>query len=449
MGKRAICAVLVALAAPGVVRAQAAGPAGARPGGEVGVEERLRSEAWNDIVDHDRQREDHRIQYRARTRLWARLDWNGRAELALGLNGENRVNQRPDAPENWDEVVFETLYAGFRVGEHLSVRAGRQDLMRGEGFVLFDGGALDGSRTAYFNALDVAWQAKTSRLELIAISNPARDQYLPRFNDRNKPLAEWDERALGLYFTRAAGPGPGVEAYWFYKTETDATCGPADPKFQPDRGLHTLGARVAGALGAGWSGSAELALQHGRQDERPGADTGDVDVSGWGGLAQVRKTFAGKASPTLALGYVGLSGDDPATADVEGWDPLFSRWPKWSELYIYSQVPERGVAYWTNLGMWQAEFVATPLPPLKLRATYYRMRAFERHPGGPLFGGGRARGDLYQLRADVKFNRNWRGHAVCERLEPGDFYTGADPGYFLRFEIVYAASHKFGPRPGA
>jgi len=34
---------------------------------------------------------------------------------------------------------------------------------------------------------------------------------------------------------------------------------------------------------------------------------------------------------------------------------LYSRWPKWSELYIYSQVPEKGVAYWTNLNMWQAE----------------------------------------------------------------------------------------------
>ncbi len=37
-----------------------------------------------------------------------------------------------------------------------------------------------------------------------------------------------------------------------------------------------------------------------------------------------------------------MSGDDPSTDDNEGWDPLFSRWPKWSELYIYSLATEGG-----------------------------------------------------------------------------------------------------------
>ena len=81
------------------------------------------------------------------------------------------------------------------------------------------------------------------------------------------------------------------------------------------------------------------------------------------GLAQIDSIKAGIAEwlrlfdEEVALGnqgraddarvfYVGLSGNDPSRPNVIGnWDPLFSRWPQWSELAIYSQVPENGVAY--------------------------------------------------------------------------------------------------------
>lgn len=413
---------------------------------EFGFEERVRSEAWNQIADRDEAQPDQRIQYRFRTRAWMKLDAAGRFEFAAGLDNESRDTVRPEAtPFAWDEVVFETLYAGFRAGERFSARVGRQNLMRGEGFVLFDGSALDGSRTAYFNAVDLTWTWPRATLELIAISNPRRDQYLPRVNDNRRPLTEWDEAAVGVYATHSPSKETTLEGYWFHKTERDDVRGPTSAAFQPDRRLHTLGGRVAHRFAGNWSVAGELALQRGAQDPRPGEGAG-ADIEGWGGYVHARRSFAGPGRPSLSFGYIGLSGDDPGTRDDEGWDPLFSRWPKWSELYIYSLAGERGAAYWTNFGAWQAEFTVTPWAPLALRGTWYRMDAYERVPGAR-FGRGTRRGDLYQVRADVRFGECLKGHVLWERLEPGGFYAVKDPGYFLRFEVVYHLASKKGGRP--
>ncbi len=432
-----VAAALAALSAGGALAAV-----------EFGVEERVRSEAWNNTTDQDEAQPDQRIQYRFRTRAWVKVDASGGFEFAAGLNNESRDIVRPEnTPFAWDEVVFETLYAGFRTGERFSARVGRQNLMRGEGFVLFDGSALDGSRTAYFNAVDLTWTWPQTTLEAIAISNPATDTYLPCFNDKDRPLTEWDEAAAGVYATYKPSKETTLEGYWFYKTETDDVRGPRSPAFQPDRRLHTVGGRVAHQISGGWSVTGELALQRGTQDPHPDEQgAGDASVESWGGYVYVKKSFAGAARPSLSLGYVGLSGDDPETRDVEGWDPLFSRWPKWSELYIYTLAGERGVAYWTNLGMWQAEVSVTPWTPVALRATWYRMDAYER-VNGPRFGPGTRRGNLFEVRADVRFDENWKAHVLWEHLDPGDFYAGDDAGYFLRFEVTYRLEMKKGSRP--
>ena len=139
-----------------------------------------------------------------------------------------------------------------------------------------------------------------------------------------------------------------------------------------------------------------------------------------------------------------MSGDDPSTPGTnENWDPLFARWPKWSELYIYSQFRETGVAYWTNIGMWQAEAVYVPWKPLSLRGTYYHMNSFHPFPGNPaIFSNGTTRGDQYQARADLVVNKNWRGHVLYERMAPGSYYTGHAPGFFFRMEVTYSIAGK-------
>ena len=398
---------------------------------ELGFEERVRYENYDNATDFSSATADARHQLRFRTRLWAKANLGSKLEAMLGLDNESRKIYTPDAPMKLDEIVFETLYLDYRFSPRVSARVGRQDIRRGDGFLILDGGPLDGSRTAYVNALDVTCALGASKLELLAISDPYRDLYLPVINDKEKPLIETDEQAVGLYFTAGGVAQTALEGYYFLKWEQDDTRSPTGAAHQGDRRVHTLGGRGTRQLGCGWSGAAELAGQAGSQDP-------SADILAWAVSASAKKTFAGASKPSLSVGYIGLSGDDPETGDVEAWDPLFSRWPKWSDLYIYSLGGEKGSAYWTNLNALQAEFLITPVKPLNLRATYYHLGAFHRWPGNPeIYAGGKTRGDNYQLRADIKVNDSWRGHLVGEWLGPGSFYAGSDGGWFLRAEVIY------------
>lgn len=185
-------------------------------------------------------------------------------------------------------------------------------------------------------------------------------------------------------------------------------------------------------LKQGFSATGEFAVQRGAQ--HPG-----TPIAGWGGYGYLKKTFAAAAQPYLRAGHWAMSGDDPSTQGrIEGWVPIFSRWPKWSELYIYGQFREQGVAYWTNTSLWQAEFGAAPVKPLDLRFTWYRMGAYHPFAGSPaVFSNGTFRGNHVQARLGVNLTKQWSGHVLWESQPPGSFYTGRDMGYFLRFEVIF------------
>jgi hypothetical protein len=404
---------------------------------ELGFEERIRTENWDNSTDFNGKTDDARHQWRFRTRAWAKWSAGSNTELVFGLADEDRKIVTPHAPLTWDETVIETFYLDHRFADAASVRVGRQNLTKGDGFILMDGGPVDGSRTAYFNAVDLGWTAGKSRLDLLIISDPHRDEYLPRLHDQAKPLIEWNENAFGLYWTDAGRPGTTLDAYYFYKSQLDDTRAPTNAGYQGDRMFHTLGGRFTRDFAGDWSVKAELAGQAGGQS--PGSD-----IRAWGTQASVKKSFAHATKPSLQLGWTGLSGDDPTTTTNEGWDPLFSRYPKWSELYIYTLGSERGPSYWTNLTLWQVEARLTPVKPLDLRVAYQRMGAFHRFPGKPaIYANGLTRGDLYAARADIRLNDSWRGHVVGEYLAPGDFYAGNDYGWFFRAEVLCSFKRSF------
>jgi hypothetical protein len=402
---------------------------------EFGFEERIRSENWDNLVDWNSESADTVRQVRFRSRLWAGVPLGRKVSFYVCLNNETRKISKPDTAFHFDEIIFEQCYVDVAFNRTVSLRAGRQNLTRGEGFILADGNPGDGSRSYYFNALDAALTLPGGKLELLAICDPYRDIYLPQFHDRNRTLVEWDEQALGAYWTGQPMGGTSLEGYYFYKIETRDRRQVTNPLYQPERRLSTLGARAVRPLGSGWSLTGELARQWGRQHPA-------TDISAWGGYTYVRKKFDLPWKPTATAGFWGLSGDDPTTPANEAWDPLFSRWPKWSDGYIYSLTPETGVAYLTNLGMSQAELSVTPRPNLSLRGTYYYLWAWHPHPGNPLlFGDGTGRGHMLQARLDFSVGKTVKGHLEYETLLPGSFYRGNDPGWFLRFEVVATLRH--------
>ena len=426
----------------------AAPPAPFRPFVEVGFEERIRMEEWTNANDWNAQVDDGRLHYRFRSRLWAQFDPAEDLEIMAGIAQENRKIVHPDIPAApaVREVFVETLYVDYRFSPAWSARLGRQNIQRGEGFILVDPSPADGSRSAYYNALDVTWNlALGHKLECMAISDPGREKYLPSIDDPSRisdaqRLIEWDERALGLYYTGSLPSGATLEGYGFFKTETNDYRPPSlnPARYQPDRRLYTLGARAIRENRQGWTFSGEFALQQGKQDPNPLVPNDERhDISAWAGYARAKKAFAVPWNPSLSLAYIAMSGDDPKTSKLEGWDPIFSRSPKYSELFLYALVPEKGPSYWSNLGMWELEARCSPLPILDLRASYYHMDALESPPAGSIYGGGKNRGNLVEFRADLKLADGFKAHAVVEHCAPGTFYAGKDAGYFLRFEVSY------------
>lgn len=418
--------------------AAAASPQGRDTSGfELGFEQRVRNENWDNLFDFSDAADDRRNQVRYRTRLWGKVPLGENIDVYAGLVQETNQIVVKRAPYRFDEVAFEHAYVDFKklFVPGLSLRVGRQNLTKGEGFLVFEGNPSDGSRTIYFNAFDLAYAWKKSKLELIGISDPYTDRYLPRIHVGSRQLLDWNEQALGVYYTDNNHINTSLEAYYFYKKETGDRRPATNAQFQADRHVHTAGSRAVRRIRSDWEAAGEFALQWGAQ--RPA-----IPLAGWAGYGYAKKSWKQRPwTPSLSLGYWGFSGDDPGTGNRnEGWDPLFSRWPKWSELYILSQVRERGVGTWTNQGMWQAELLFAPCKSLGGRLTYYHMDSYQPFRGDPrIFGTGTDRGNHYQARLDVNLNKYWKGHVLYERHVPGNFYAGSAPAYFLRFEVIFTA----------
>jgi len=404
-----------------------------RPAWDWGFRFRAREAYISDPFDLDSDRADDRHYFRFRSQLWGAYTPNEWWKAHAMLNNETRYWAKPkDGPSGegfkFDEVIFESLYLqGSRLNySPFGFKVGRQNLFYGDGFICWDGGPLDGSRTAYFNAVLLQGEWEKRSLDIHFISNPQQDEYLPVMNDRDKYLIEWDETGAGLYFTENSFDNRKVEIYYFYKNEDDP-----DGVF-PESDIHTVGARATGRSWDAFDFGLEMASQIG--------DRGDQSRIAWAMNFFARYDLIRKIRIKPGLGGFAYSGDNPDTEDYEGWDPVYARWPKWSELYIYTLVNERGVAFWENMaaGFVNLDFQAHP--NVSIDWDYYFMWAFEPppDPSRDVFGDGSFRGMLSTLRVKWNWTRYLSGHFLWEALMPGDFYAeGSDYSHFLRAEVFF------------
>jgi hypothetical protein len=423
---------------------------------QMTYEQRVRNEDWNNVFDYSNLADDQRIQMRYKEHVnfaFKSAPVEVVAGLATEMNKKYALYPAQDKAYrlNMGEVVFEYLSLNLKKlpVPGLSLSVGRQELTRGEGFMFLEGNSGDGSRMTYFNLANLTYQRAKYKFEVIGILDPGQERFLPVIHNQHTHLTEWDEQAAGLYYTDRNRKNRDIDAYYFYKKEVNDYRAPTHYQFQPNREVQTLGARYLRRLDNNLVVAGEFAGQIGGQHAVPEISQSFKKIRAWGGYAYAKKTFSARWNPYVMVGEWALSGEDAANAHTSnGFDPLFSRWPKWSELYLYSLVTERGVGYWTNNNMVQIEGGLNPIKPLNLRATFYEANAF--HPFGrnaAVFGTGTHRGENYQIRADYVFNPNWKTHVLYEKFVSGDFYTKQANSFFVQAQVVFRFNttlHKFG-----
>lgn len=379
--------------------------------------------------------------FRFRTRFWGKLDASENLGLYGRMTNEFRHYEKPEnnSMNALDEILMDNLYLDVRnlFNETVDLRLGRQDLIYGTGKVILEGTPKDGSRTIYMDAVKLTHKAmdKTT-VDLLGIYNQPENELIFRSEDRD--LTGWDpayndltESGGGVYIKNRTWDQAPTEAYYLYKHESDWLNRAGDT--MPERDTHTLGGRVVPKFNDRFDGNLEAAYQFGER--------GDDDMNGYmlDALLNWHPPVMESWAPVLGVGWYYLSGDDPDSSDDEGWNPLWGRWPQYSELYIYAWDAD-GAGRWSNLSMPHVDFNFAPNDRIAFKNLLGYMFAPEDNGPGP----GDERGLLLTMRADLKLKEGLLlekdelfGHLTLEIVDPGDYYNVDATADFIRWELSY------------
>jgi hypothetical protein len=405
--------------------------------------ERMRIETWDNSVTLSRAAKAGNSYLRSRTSVMGQWTPSQTFEFDVKLTNEFRTYFAPSTNTfHLSELFFDQLYIKWNTKEFLDgvLTFGRQNINLGEGFVIMDGSPLDGSRSIYFNALRYDLNIdKENSLTFFGLLNPKTDG-LPVLNGNDIDpafqgegtwtLTEQKEIGAGVYYTGKLS-WANLQSYYIRKDYTD----PAASLGQVKSDVNTLGTRMNISLDKNFALTFEGAYQFGSY--------GNFNRNSYGGYAYFDyNTLSGKIflPKVFTVGTIYLSGDDPATNDIEGWDPIFSRWPKWSESYIYTQIKEFNgkPAYWSNLISFYATIKFKFDEQMNFIFDYHHMMAPQAGTASSFLGTGKVRGDLFICKLLFDISKNLTGHIIFEHFIPGDYYfSGADVSNWARFEFLY------------
>ncbi len=424
-----------------------------------GVALRLRHEFWKDLSDVSSDAEDNRNFFRIKTSLWGSLTIEKDIMLYAKMTNENKAytyfaGRSGVVPDKYplkkgyhydiNEVVFDNLYLDVKRlwTMPVDIRFGRQDLVNiyGENFLFADGTPQDGSRTFYFNAAKASWYLDDKNsMDLLYINDPRSEEFLPvinrlEFTQAANPsgsklpqsLNVTNEEGYAVYLKNKPLDGLNLEEYYIFKRE-DAQDG-AGYQSQSSN-INTIG-----AYGKYTFDPVTFRGQYATQFGTYGND----DRLGFGGYGFVDVDFKDIIlQPKISQGYIYLSGDDTNSSTNENWDPLFSRFPWYSELYGITMGGMTGVSYyWTNLNIWRTELCLSPMKNMKIGLFANYLGANEDVLGTAVFSGtGKNIGFLPQAKIDYSFTKNISAYFLIEYIKPGNFFVNDQEMLFLRTEV--------------
>lgn len=451
-----------------------------------GADFRVRDEYYDTTVSLSEpaaRSEQNVIRFRAR--LWTAVTPVTNVTFNARLAAEPREWTRPafTAPYKaqqgmeWRYGIVDNLNVKWNniADQPLSLTAGRQDMMFGDfwnWWLVADGTPGDGSWTYFLDAMRVAYDAKSlkTKFDLVYLYQNARpDEWIGTLNahpagwnsvDAGGGLEEYylteqDEQGVIAYLSNKSIKNTTLDGYFIYKGDSDANLKNArNLTMGDDASIYTLGARVAGTPGEHWHYSLEGAYQFGEKSDtfwKTGKSVREErDLAAYGGNAEVSYLLRDPVNNQAHLVFEYLSGDDPDTAEDEMFDILWGRWPRYSELYLYSFAAETNgrIGQHNNLIRAGGGWTLLPVKKLSVGVYYNALFAPESTPtraagveaGTPrsaLSGDGYFRGHYAQCALQYTFSRHVKGHLWAEAVWEGDYYAQRDLMSFLRAEVMF------------
>ncbi len=407
--------------------------------------ERFRMVGWDNAIDLNKNGGTN--QHFTRHRTSAGLQWKPNQAFAfeVKLTHEFRKYFTPaNSSFHWNEVFFDQLYFSYQSEKYLrgKLTVGRQNIFLGEGFVVFDGYPVDGSRSVYFNAIryDLILSDKHKVSSFIAYQ-PKEENLLPVFNGKDIDpvfqgedsfqLIEQSEKAMAVYYTGNVD-ATNWDVYFIWKTiEEDGT------RLVPQSDIKTYGGRFKQKFSNQLSFTLEAAYQSGLMGAKKRSAYG-----GYSYLSYFPKQQKKIIPIEIQAGAFLLSGNKLSTDSHEGWEPVFGRWPKWSESYIYTSLRENQgrVAYWSNMLAPNIQGKFDLGQSFIFQLHYIRLFAMQQTVKTDfLSGNGKDRGHLLTAKMGFAISRQVSGHVLWEYFRPDNFYfTGADPYHWARIELLFS-----------
>jgi len=430
---------------------------------------RLRNEYFNNALTLNESSVRHEQDYfRFRERVWASVLPMTNVSVNARFSGEQREWMKPSYASQfgpgqegleWRYGILDNAYVKWSNigGVPLSFSAGRQDVQFGEPlnwWLVADGTPGDGSWTFFLDSIRGTFDAKEikTKFDVVYLYQNARpDAWMPTLGESGwKPpsaycLTEQNEQGAILYLSNKSVDNLQLDGYFIYKRDNQEMAN------GDNADIYTIGSKISGTPTPHLAYSVEGAYQFGRkQDATVGAAyvnslTDWRTINAYGGNAKLTWLCKDKFDNQFSLAGEYLSGDDPNTKGTdEMFDVLWGRWPRWSELYIYSYIYEtsKKIAQMNNIIRVGPTWTVTPLKNTTFSATYNALIAPESTPtraaSPTLFSdSGNFRGHYLQTVLKHKFNDHVSAHVWGEFIWMGNYYKQQDLMTFLRAEVLF------------
>ena len=241
-------------------------------------------------------------------------------------------------------------------GYPFGITFGRQELLYGEGFLIGDGVWSDPIRKA-FDAIKLVWKVEPHQLDIFTakiiegyVEETDKDLYGINWRYEGE-MVHWD---LGGFLSDQELPES--------RNQTLALSARGECSWEGEMGTFAFKGEIVGQRGE----VAPLVIA----TVPPTPLRGEEERRAWGGYVEGKYTFNIPFAPYLGLGYILMTGDDPATEEVEAFDPMFED-KRFGEIadWIYGE--------WrmTNARIWHLRGGVKPIEIVRLDINFYHFQA--------------------------------------------------------------------------